>query len=163
MRRGGTKEVIKSVWNGPKQCHSPVVTTREWLFVLNIKGNPNTSSDYTVPEGPTQTALSRHCPRATQSPLLLIKKLNQYTTIFDPLINQLFTEYVQNRKQAREFSEGTSTCLFTNIAISHREHCMGPTGMTIKKNEGPGVWSFVIRLTRGMTPHSSVSYRACNQ
>ena len=30
-------------------------------------------------------------------------------------------------------------------------------------SEGPGVWSFVIRLARGMTPHSSISSKACDE
>ena len=32
-----------------------------------------------------------------------------------------------------------------------------------RNSERPKAWSFVIRLARGMTPHSSVSSRACNQ
>ena len=67
----------------------------------------------------------------------------------------------KDSRQNDDFSEGTSTCLFTNISISHRQHSRGCERLTIEKSEGPGVWSFVIRLVRGMTPHSSISSKAC--
>ena len=57
----------------------------------------------------------------------------------------------------------TSACLFANISISHRQHSRANKGLKIFISEGPGVWSFVIRLARGMTPHSSISSGTCDE
>jgi hypothetical protein len=48
---------------------------------------------------------------------------------------------LKDDEQNGDFSEGTSTYLFTNIAISHREHSRGSTGLMIKNNKVLEVWS----------------------
>ena len=69
------------------------------------------------------------------------------------------SELAINKDDARNagFPKETSTCLFANIVITHRQHSGCSTGLTMQKSDGPGVWSIVIRLARGMTHHSSVS------
>ena len=41
---------------------------------------------------------------------------------------------LKDDEQNGDFSEGTSTYLFTNIAISHRKHSKRSTGLTIEKS-----------------------------